>query len=891
MTNRENVSSSTQSSDCNNSSKKVGSYILGETIGEGTFGKVKLAKHTLTGENVAIKILDKEKILDDTDILRVKKELSILQSLKHINVIQLYEIIHTPHNIYLVMEYADGGELFDYISSKKKLSELEACRFFQQMINSLEYLHKMRIVHRDLKPENLLLNNKKMIKVSDFGLSTRYSKKRKLKTACGTPSYAPPEMINGEEYEGLKSDIWSCGVILYAMIVGYLPFYESNEDIVCQKIVQAQYEFPHHISELAKDLIKRILVIDPEERLGLEEIKSHQFFNLITPIYRPGIVIGMNKIPVDEEILEKLRVYNLIPEIVRKDLEENELNQYTATYYLVMRKIINNGGYSISDLYSDAYLQYVNDKNNILCEDKNDFSEESEVKEESLRNQEEDKEKDNKRTIENSENQGNPEYINIISEEKCDFLSLVKDKYEETLYNSEKQKEKPKNVKKNVVKVIKIFNEKFKNKTEKISSADTSKLSDSKQQRINNLKMKIEKLKGNKTRNKENLSVSKNNTKCNNQTIEKDPKINKTTHHIKNYSVSPEKIYRALQNRDKIKSPLKIKVFEDISKILLVKKMGETSPNKDSLKLYETNSFKKEYKDLTINVIKEVDENNNIEENLKKNVEISTPKTKLIKPFLKKTVETSHDDSVKLNSSFMKKHDLTCDEKEEFKAGMPLPNPCKKKREIHNKLKRTNISETVVNLLRPEKYNTNKETKKNNITSKINKSEIVDNFINSKNTRNMQSVNQILLTNDISSNLLNFYSQNTKGNTNFATINVENKLLSLKNNYISDKRILIKDDEVKIYCGLIDVNCCFDIPAEPLLSKLTNALQKAKIAFIQPKRYKLRCSKTGLNFDIEICLLVEYNSRYLKAKKNRGETSNYLQLISFLLNEIHTKEA
>jgi hypothetical protein len=327
-----------------------------------------------------------------------------------------------------------------------------------------------------------------------------------------------------------------------------------------------------------------------------------------------------------------------------------------------------------------------------------------------------------------------------------------------------------------------------------------------------------------------------------------------------------------------------------------VKKIGDTSPNQDSSKKYESNSFKKEYKDLTINVIKEEDENNNFEDNLKKNVEIPipiqlpTPRTKLVKPFIKKTIDTSQDESVKFNSSFVKKQDVTCDEKEELKGGLASTVPSKFKRKTHNKLNRTIISETAVNLLRPEKYITLKESKKNTIPSKNTKSEMVEGIINSKNTRNIQSVNNILLTNDISSNLLNYYSQNTKGNNNFATIAVETKYLTLKNQISMDKRQTIKEDEVKLYCGLIDINCCFDICAEGLLGKLTHVLYKARIVFIQPKRYKLRCSKTGLNFDIEICQLIEYNSRYLKTKKNRGEIPNYLQLISYILNEIHAKE-
>ena len=175
--------------------KKKGNYILEETIGEGAFAKVKLATHIFTGEKVAIKILNKEKINNTSDIKKIKNEITILQKLKHKNIIQLYEIMETNKNLYIVMEYCEGKELFDLIVRKKRLTERETCRYCQQLINGIEYLHLSNVTHRDLKPENLLLDNKKRIIISDFGLSilskNNYSL---LSTPCGTPSYTPPEM-------------------------------------------------------------------------------------------------------------------------------------------------------------------------------------------------------------------------------------------------------------------------------------------------------------------------------------------------------------------------------------------------------------------------------------------------------------------------------------------------------------------------------------------------------------------------------------------------------------------------------------------------------------------------------------------------------------------------
>ena len=179
----------------NKKQKKKGPYLLGQTLGEGAFAKVKVATQIHTNEKTAIKILDKSRLLEDErDVQRFKKEINILKKLHHKNIIQLYEIMESKKSLYIVMEYCEKGELFDYIVNNGKLSEEESCRLFQQIINGVEYLHEQSIIHRDLKPENILLDNNINIKISDFGLSTFYDKNTYLQTPCGTPSYAPPEM-------------------------------------------------------------------------------------------------------------------------------------------------------------------------------------------------------------------------------------------------------------------------------------------------------------------------------------------------------------------------------------------------------------------------------------------------------------------------------------------------------------------------------------------------------------------------------------------------------------------------------------------------------------------------------------------------------------------------
>ena len=187
-----------------NNKKKLnkGPYLLGEALGEGAFAKVRLATQIHIKEKCAIKIVDKRFLENNQDIQRLRKEIKILKKIRHKNIIQLYDIMESKTNLYFVMEYCKGGELFDYIVKKKKLTEKEACIFFHQIINGVEYLHNQGIIHRDLKPENLLLDDKNQIKISDFGLSTFFTKDNYLQTACGTPSYAPPEMLEGLQYNG-----------------------------------------------------------------------------------------------------------------------------------------------------------------------------------------------------------------------------------------------------------------------------------------------------------------------------------------------------------------------------------------------------------------------------------------------------------------------------------------------------------------------------------------------------------------------------------------------------------------------------------------------------------------------------------------------------------------
>lgn len=259
--------------------KQISHFLVQKQLGEGTFGKVMMGVHTITNEKVAIKILEKSKITNQQDIDMITREIKILKKIRHPNIIQLYQIIETNDDLYLIMEHANSGELFEYIVKHGRVDNENAALFFKMILDGVEYLHKNGVCHRDLKPENLLLEkHTNCLKIIDFGLSNMYVQGERLKTACGSPCYAAPEMIAGKEYKGLQVDIWSCGVILYAMVCGYLPFEDPDTNRLYTKIMKGDYSIPSDIDREAADLIRKILVTDPETRFTLKQIREHPWF-------------------------------------------------------------------------------------------------------------------------------------------------------------------------------------------------------------------------------------------------------------------------------------------------------------------------------------------------------------------------------------------------------------------------------------------------------------------------------------------------------------------------------------------------------------------------------------------------------------------------------------
>ncbi|XP_058465620.1 serine/threonine-protein kinase MARK1-like isoform X11 [Malaya genurostris] len=318
----------------------IGKYKLLKTIGKGNFAKVKLAKHVPTSKEVAIKIIDKTQ-LNASSLQKLYREVRIMKLLDHPNIVKLFQVIETEKTLYLVMEYASGGEVFDYLVLHGRMKEKEARAKFRQIVSAVQYCHQKRIIHRDLKAENLLLDSEMNIKIADFGFSNQFTPGSKLDTFCGSPPYAAPELFQGRKYDGPEVDVWSLGVILYTLVSGSLPFDGATLRELRERVLRGKYRIPFYMSTDCENLLKKFLVLNPAKRASLESIMKDKWMNMgyeddeLIPYVEPKPDLKDQKRIGKTEALVAMG-YN------RQDIEESltftRYDDVFATYLLLGRK-------------------------------------------------------------------------------------------------------------------------------------------------------------------------------------------------------------------------------------------------------------------------------------------------------------------------------------------------------------------------------------------------------------------------------------------------------------------------------------------------------------------------------------------------------------------------
>lgn len=324
----------------------IGKYRLLKTIGKGNFAKVKLAKHIPTGKEVAIKIIDKTQ-LSPGSLQKLFREVRIMKTLDHPNIVKLFQVIETEKTLYLVMEYASGGEVFDYLVLHGRMKEKEARAKFRQIVSAVQYCHQKKIIHRDLKAENLLLDSEMNIKIADFGFSNEFIPGNKLDTFCGSPPYAAPELFQGKKYDGPEVDVWSLGVILYTLVSGSLPFDGSTLRELRERVLRGKYRIPFYMSTDCENLLKKFLVLNPARRASLEvststtsqqTIMKDRWMNMgfeeeeLLPFTEPKLDIS------DQKRIEMLVTMGYPRTEVEESLRLHKFDDTYASYLLLGRK-------------------------------------------------------------------------------------------------------------------------------------------------------------------------------------------------------------------------------------------------------------------------------------------------------------------------------------------------------------------------------------------------------------------------------------------------------------------------------------------------------------------------------------------------------------------------
>ncbi|XP_051919846.1 serine/threonine-protein kinase BRSK2-like isoform X7 [Hippocampus zosterae] len=339
------MSSSGKEANSGHCANYVGPYRLEKTLGKGQTGLVKLGVHCVTCQKVAIKIVNREK-LSESVLMKVEREIAILKLIEHPHVLKLHDVYENKKYLYLVLEHVSGGELFDYLVKKGRLTPKEARKFFRQIISALDFCHSHSICHRDLKPENLLLDEKNNIRIADFGMASLQVGESLLETSCGSPHYACPEVIRGEKYDGRKADAWSCGVILFALLVGALPFDDDNLRNLLEKVKLGVFHMPHFIPPECQNLLQGMIEVDASKRLTLEQIQKHSWYlagknepEPEQPVPRKVAIRMLATVEeIDPDVLESMHSLGCFrdKDKLTKDLLSDDDNQEKMIYFLLL---------------------------------------------------------------------------------------------------------------------------------------------------------------------------------------------------------------------------------------------------------------------------------------------------------------------------------------------------------------------------------------------------------------------------------------------------------------------------------------------------------------------------------------------------------------------------
>lgn len=890
-------------------------YEMGEKLGEGTFGKVILATHKITKEKVAIKILDKLRINRKEDQERINREIEILKKVKHYNIIKLLTNFENESKIYIIQEYIPGYELFEYLQNNKRLSEREACLFYQQIISGIEYLHKLGIAHRDLKPENILLSYSKVLKIIDFGLSILYSKNELLRTQCGSPCYAPPEMIGGKSYKGISADIWSSGIILFMMLTGHLPFNELTNKKLYNKILNGKYTIPKDLSEEAKNLIKKILEVNPKKRITIEQIKQHPWFNMINRIFNMHEGIDMKKtvIPIDEEIIEQMNKIGFNKMQVRDNILRNLHNNISTTYYLLLGKKIRENRESIADLFSYSFERYMDDKINDISNYNNDIINvlkeriSSKGKLENLP----DFENNEKRINKESHNKDNIKVINRNeNKNKNNLINERNEKHKKT-YSTNKNKTKDDNHKNENDIDIKKLNEEINNDNQlSLSERNNHNIQKKNNNPIKQTSSPVNNIKIIKKNKKDEKIHSLNKKKFNhslsnriifnfndNNYVDSEPNIKKPSNII-----SLNIIHHQQRNKSTMKSKdtekTKYSIIHEIKKIYKNKNKSLDNTNKN-------NSISNIFSDKPNN-------NNNKKLNLFTFLSGDFyTKRKEIKKRNKKYHVNENNNSILKNCSihniFNNKeynnnnnnNDIHIKKKNIKKYGTKNEGNNNKNENYTTKRK----SNSVKTMNKVISLNLNKKlTNKIYLTKNIKKPNIICSVNKNKSTKNINNKNIILNyinNNSVSSPINKDISVKEQPNyyikvenlklKKSATINAkheneENKKI-VKNK--KEKRIIVKEDN---NCEPRDLSMIFFVKKQKIVSLLKNYFgeNNIKIKKMNVNNRKFFCSKNeSILFEILIEKNENYNYNYIRIKIIKGEKKFFIDLFKYINLLIH----